>query len=1102
MSNHSVLSQSPSGLPVFYRTYSRIIEGKRESYDDVVSRNLRGLARIGKLTEEEILLIMNNQTMLRALPSGRWLWVGGTDWLDKPENWSGAFNCTSTEIVNFNSLADLMELAMMGSGTGAVIEEKNVANLPPITSKLNIEITGLPGDGDMGKESTKVSMVNPETYKVKVGDSRKGWVNAYLSLLILASMNKTDKTVMVDMSAVRPKGSPLKGFGGIANPSKLPELFPRVAKILNKAASRESNNRLTALEICLIIDEAASVVVAGNIRRSAGMRQFSKNDVVAANSKANLWVKEGDHWIIDPERDALRMANHTMVYHTFPSYADIHASVKSQFVSGEGAIQFAPEAIARSNGDILVDLESKKTFIEKYTSSIDSAKSYLSSKAGYEMTEEELQHRMLRYGLNPCFAPGTMVMTREGHFPIESLVGKEVEVFDGKKWVAINNFRVTGTDQQIYEVQLHSGLTLEVTPMHSFILKGGKRVPAWQLSKGMELESTPKRVNGTISAKGAYLKGFLIGDGTHDKNARVPICKVYEPKKVCVERLVGSQQEIGVVACISANGRPVGHEFGLTEAGYLKNLNTSIQEDLLPWCSVYKHEFPVEVYNWTEECQFEFIAGLFDADGCLMDTKKGFGYQITSVSRKFLEGLGILLTQLDIRWKIGPVRKGGTKDWGGRGGICNAQDTYRITIPQSGSIKLARLTNFERLASAANKTVAYSTKDNSFKVVSVKPTYIAPTVYCCTVPESHSFTLSSAIVIGQCGEIVGSDFHCNLAEVHLNNLANCSEAEIDEAFKAAAISACCLLHRNFVNPVYKYSRDIDPIVAVSFTGLFDFFVHKFGLEWLKWWEEGRPNKPEMSGPETTYLARWKSVVEATVSEYCNRHGLKVPNRSTTVQPAGTKSLLSGASSGWHPPKAQRFIRRITFGKNDPVALACIGAGYSVVPSQSDKDEEGKLLQDPFDERCTEWLVEIPTEVSWANIPGVDKIDINQFSAAAQFDFYMQVQKYYTTHNTSATIEFRESEISALTQKIYESIGNGYVSAALLARFDSGDSFPRLPFEPITKEKYDEEVAKVAERKIGEFEDILNSIVQEETPEQEGPAACDSDKCLIPSASPE
>jgi adenosylcobalamin-dependent ribonucleoside-triphosphate reductase len=137
--------------------------------------------------------------------------------------------------------------------------------------------------------------------------------------------------------------------------------------------------------------------------------------------------------------------------------------------------------------------------------------------------------------------------------------------------------------------------------------------------------------------------------------------------------------------------------------------------------------------------------------------------------------------------------------------------------------------------------------------------------------------------------------------------------------------------------------------------------------------------------------------------------------------AGTKSLLTGASPGWHPPKAQRFIRRITFRKNDPVAMACIDYGYSVVPSQSDKDDNGNLLNDPFDPRCTEWLVEIPVEVPWANLPGADEVAIEKFSAAAQFDFYMQVQKHYTTHNTSATIEFREPEIEFLGERIYQAI---------------------------------------------------------------------------------
>jgi ribonucleotide reductase class II len=313
-----------------------------------------------------------------------------------------------------------------------------------------------------------------------------------------------------------------------------------------------------------------------------------------------------------------------------------------------------------------------------------------------------------------------------------------------------------------------------------------------------------------------------------------------------------------------------------------------------------------------------------------------------------------------------------------------------------------------------------------------------------------------------------------------------------------------LLHHRFTVKRYRKSRELDPIVGVSFTGLFDFFVHSFGVAWLQWWQAGRPNTDEgkaFRAAEQGYLMRWRRTVEDAVSAYCERNGLRVPNRCTTVQPAGTKSLLTGASSGWHPPKAARFVRRITFRKDDPVALACLDFGYSVVPSQSDKDDEGRLLTDPFDPRCTEWLVEIPTAVSWAGMEGADQIDISQFSALAQFDFYMQVQKYYTTHNTSATIEFREHEIEPLADAIFSAIdnGDGYISAALLARFDANETFPRLPFEPIDEARYDELHAQVLERR--QTSDFFAALQKYDSGElvEAGPAGCDSDKCLLPLA---
>ena len=352
-----------------------------------------------------------------------------------------------------------------------------------------------------------------------------------------------------------------------------------------------------------------------------------------------------------------------------------------------------------------------------------------------------------------------------------------------------------------------------------------------------------------------------------------------------------------------------------------------------------------------------------------------------------------------------------------------------------------------------------------------------------------------------------------MAEIHLNQIDPFNYKEQEEAFTAGALSVAVLLNHKFVEERYRKSRELDPIVGVSFTGLFDFFVNAFGVDWLRWWAEGRPETRrglEFKRREQEYLTRWREIVHRVVWDYCDRvdrQEIKRPNRCTTVQPSGTKSLLTNASPGWHPPKAQRFIRRITFRKYDPVALACIDYGYNVIPSQSDKDEQGNLLNDPFDPRCSEWLVEIPVSVPWADLPGADEIEISKFSAIAQMDFYMQVQKFYVRHNTSATIELRENEVEALGNRIYQAIRDdeGYISAALLSRFDDLQTFPRLPFEPIARHMYDQLMQQVEMRRQTHDFHVALSRYDEEVRSgrtlsgdfiEAGPAGCDSDKCLF------
>ena len=239
-------------------------------------------------------------------------------------------------------------------------------------------------------------------------------------------------------------------------------------------------------------------------------------------------------------------------------------------------------------------------------------------------------------------------------------------------------------------------------------------------------------------------------------------------------------------------------------------------------------------------------------------------------------------------------------------------------------------------------------------------------------------------------------------------------------------------------------------------------------------------------------------MEEFITEYCKKHNLKVPNRYTTIKPSGTQSLLTKATSGWGPPKGIRYIRRITVGKDDPIALAAMDCGYPVVPSSGSVDENGKLLDDPYDSRVTEWMIEVPIEVNWANIENADQYDPSSFPIESQYSFMMQWQKNYVTHNSSSTLEIYEEEISKLAQLIHSSIINkeGFVSAAVTSRSYQSVSHPRLPFESISKERYDQLMSDIKANRSSE--DFYESLKLYDLSDfsYAGPAGCDSDNCEL------
>ncbi len=1438
---------APAANPVFFRTYSRRTKaGLRETWDEVCDRTLLGLIKLGKLTQQEAAILDQMQRNLKAMPSGRWLWVGGTDWITKPKNFSGAYNCTSTNLEDWSAFGLMMDLAMMGCGTGAVLEPQFINHLPPIRNQLNVTVQGEIGSTpqENRREYTETH-IEGNSVTIHVGDSRQGWVESYQTLLELSTDEQfsTAVEVLVDISDVRKAGETLNGFGGVANPVKLPGLYQRCASILNKARGRQLNS----VECCLLIDQGAVTIVAGNIRRSAGMRQFDSGDRQAATAKDNLWQQdENGNWRIDPERDALRMANHTRVFHRKPTLEECIDAVRKQYYSGEGAIQWAGEAVARSNIDLLPTQALKVNFLQAYEQG--TAEQWLKERYP-NLDANELEHRLQRYGLNPCVTADTWIHTEQGARQVKDLIGRQLSVYvNGELFsTTTDGFWFTGV-KPVFKVITQEGYELRLTANHQ-LLKVTAQTQKKQYSEWVETQDlTPGDYILVHNHRGVqpwdsfgtfdegWLLGNLIGDGsiastqwgktaylrywedTQDemgkyavtllKNAvnfssstesgcyhqqlkhrvisssglarlaadygvtlehKIPANKIeqasYEfyrgflrglfdadgsvqgnQQKGVSVRLAQSNLEtlkivqrmlarLGIISNIYQERRPESYRHlpdsnrepalyfckaehdlvisndniyyfqkivGFQEpkkaarlqelcSGYKRQLNRerfSVKiKEIVPdgleavydctvpavsrfdangivahncgeiiganfhcvsgdtllitrdgmhkikdvigdeievwnghkWSQVtpfktgnnrklYRVKFADGTYldateyhrffvkdrfaqeykevqtkdlmdvsryaihtepftiqyedglninpsyaytlgiavgdgttdqngnakvryeqkatlsvigskssernydylptftdvtdlgfsgeflkslktnpeslnviaSWNRQAILHFIAGLADTDGTNTHSN-GISIYLSNYERAYR--VQLLLTKCGIRSSLNLLaHKGSVTNYGVR-----SQDLYYLQITDCGQIPC------QRLDVSKGCNAKYKGKWQIVRSVEELPSL--HDTYCFNEPEHHKGVFGNTLT-----------GNCNLSEVHLNQIDPHNYKEQEEAFTAGALSVAALLNHKFLEPRYQYSRELDPIVGVSFTGLFDFFVHAFGVDWLRWWSEGRPATAQglaFKREEEKYLSSWKDIVHRVVWDYCDRHNFKRPNRCTTVQPSGTKALLTNASSGWHPPKAQRFIRRITFGKNDPVALACIDYGYNVIPSQSDKDEQGNLLNDPFDSRVNEWLVEIPVSVSWADLSGCDEIDVSKFSVLAQFDFVLQVQRWYVTHNTSATLELRSDEIEPLAERIYETIQNdqGYISAALLARFDDLQSFPRLPFEPIDKSTYDRLTQEVkARRKTDDFCAVLSRYDSGEMSEA-GPSGCDSDKCMFPDQQP-
>lgn len=182
------------------------------------------------------------------------------------------------------------------------------------------------------------------------------------------------------------------------------------------------------------------------------------------------------------------------------------------------------------------------------------------------------------------------------------------------------------------------------------------------------------------------------------------------------------------------------------------------------------------------------------------------------------------------------------------------------------------------------------------------------------------------------------------------------------------------------------------------------------------------------------------------------------------KPSGTLSKVMDTTEGVHKPLGKYIFNNVTFGKFDPLIPLCRAAGYKVIDNPN--DPEAVLITFP---------------VEWSDVP-FDKVvrngkllEVNLESAVDQLERYKMLMQNWCQQNVSATISYSVEEVPEIVEWLISN-WDDYVGVSFLFRADPTKTakdlgYLYLPQEVVTKEVYDEYVARIQPIEIDEANDI-------------------------------
>lgn len=274
-------------------------------------------------------------------------------------------------------------------------------------------------------------------------------------------------------------------------------------------------------------------------------------------------------------------------------------------------------------------------------------------------------------------------------------------------------------------------------------------------------------------------------------------------------------------------------------------------------------------------------------------------------------------------------------------------------------------------------------------------------------------------------------------------------------------------------PVVRRIIEKNRRIGVSLTGVQDYFLAKYGHYAVKGFEEVDGQRVPIFHQEIVdELNSWYNHAVDVNEVHAGLLGAAPAIKRTTMKPSGSVSKLPGVSAGIHFHYSPYLIQRIRFHELDENLKVLQACGYYMEPAQREPNTI---------------VVEFPVKAPNADHPAFKSADT--VSLEEQFANQYLFAYAWADNAVSATLTFKYEEQDQI-ESLLAWYGKRVKSISLLPY--SGHGYVQAPWEPITKERYEEMVSRITVQP----EEIYSQLMSLENIEGLDDLECATGACPI------